>query len=561
VSARSDGAAQTVVIEATDPVAYTIKRPDPLTVLVDLRNVAVSAAAKRASQLPEGPVRAVSVEELTEADGNAVARVRLQLGTPAPHRVRSTRNTIRVEFARPDTDPSSGHGDAAPVAEATAAPPASTLATSLRAVSTAVKPGQVTVLLRGNGRLEVSRVAQAEDLPPRLVLDFAGVDAAAPAQTAGPGQPVTRVRVARNSHTPLVTRVVVDLDHVVPYHVERAGASGEDLAVVFETAAPASIEPAAPPMPEPASAPDPFSALTLVTSLTPPPARQSATPTPRPPAAPPARTTVLPTGQTLPTQQAPPARPAPAPETPAASQRYTGQAITMDFQDADLRAVLRTFAEISGLNMVIDPAVQGTVDVVLNEVPWDQALDIILRGSKLGYAVDGTVVRIAPLSVLAEEEAARRKLNDAQALAGDLSVMTKALSYAKADTLKDLVTRSALSQRGEVQVDARTNTTGPSRRWRSRPGSCRRFVTSPARSACSGASTGAWRPRWAIPRRSGSRTAASSRVASACRSRPIRGGPTSTRWVPRSTCRCRERPRASACCCSRSTGRSTWTSP
>ena len=62
-------------------------------------------------------------------------------------------------------------------------------------------------------------------------------------------------------------------------------------------------------------------------------------------------------------------------------KKYTGNPISMDFQDADLRSVLRTFAEISGLNMVIDPQVQGRVDMVLNEVPWDQALDTILRGN------------------------------------------------------------------------------------------------------------------------------------------------------------------------------------
>ena len=73
--------------------------------------------------------------------------------------------------------------------------------------------------------------------------------------------------------------------------------------------------------------------------------------------------------------------------------------------------MLRTFAEISGLNIVIDPAVQGTVDVALRDVPWDQALDIILRANKLGYSVDGTIVRIAPLTVLADEEKQRRKLD------------------------------------------------------------------------------------------------------------------------------------------------------
>lgn len=141
--------------------------------------------------------------------------------------------------------------------------------------------------------------------------------------------------------------------------------------------------------------------------------------------------------------------------TPA---RFTGHAVTLDFQGADLRAVLRTFAEISGLNLVIDPSITGTVDLSLRDVPWDQALDIILKANKLGYSLEGTIVRIAPLRVLADEEAERRKLAEAQALSGELTIFTRPLSYAKAQDLVPILTRSALSTRGEVQVDARTNT-------------------------------------------------------------------------------------------------------
>jgi type IV pilus assembly protein PilQ len=138
--------------------------------------------------------------------------------------------------------------------------------------------------------------------------------------------------------------------------------------------------------------------------------------------------------------------------------RFSGQPVSLDFQGADLRAVLRTFAEVSGLNVVIDPSIAGTVDVALRDVPWDQALDIILKANKLGYSVDGTIVRIAPLGVLADEETQRRKLADEQALTGELRLLTRPLSYAKASELVPILTRSALSSRGEVQVDARTNT-------------------------------------------------------------------------------------------------------
>ncbi|MEQ1727209.1 MAG: type IV pilus secretin PilQ, partial [Vicinamibacterales bacterium] len=154
---------------------------------------------------------------------------------------------------------------------------------------------------------------------------------------------------------------------------------------------------------------------------------------------------------------------APAPATPLSNAQrpgrsYSGNPVSLDFQQADLRAVLRVFAEISGLNIVIDPAVKGTVDVALRDVPWDQALDIILRANKLGYMVDGTVVRIAPLVTLSDEENQRRKLADEQALAGELKVLTRMLSYARAEELQVLLTKSVLSKRGSVQVDQRTNT-------------------------------------------------------------------------------------------------------
>ena len=137
---------------------------------------------------------------------------------------------------------------------------------------------------------------------------------------------------------------------------------------------------------------------------------------------------------------------------------YVGEPVSMEFQNAELRSVLRTFAEISGFNLVIDPQVAGTVDVALVDIPWDQALAVILRANGLGYEVDGTVVRIAPLSTLAAEREERRMREEQQALAGELVVVTRTLGYARAADLGDLVTRTVLSPRGEVQIDNRTNT-------------------------------------------------------------------------------------------------------
>jgi type IV pilus assembly protein PilQ len=139
--------------------------------------------------------------------------------------------------------------------------------------------------------------------------------------------------------------------------------------------------------------------------------------------------------------------------------QFTGNPISLDFQGADLRAVLRSFAEISGLNMVIDPRVTGTVDVALRDVPWDQALDIILRANGLSYSVDGTIVRIAPVAVFAAENTAREQARIASENAGDLTTLTRQLSYSQgAEIVALLKQTNILSSRGQVSVDPRTNT-------------------------------------------------------------------------------------------------------
>jgi type IV pilus assembly protein PilQ len=102
--------------------------------------------------------------------------------------------------------------------------------------------------------------------------------------------------------------------------------------------------------------------------------------------------------------------------------------------------------------------VSGKVTLKLNEVPWDQALDLILKANGLGYTLENNVIRIAKLSDLQREEQDRRKLAEEKALAGDLEVFNKRLSYAKAGELEATVKKVALSARGTITLDPRTNT-------------------------------------------------------------------------------------------------------
>ena len=449
VSVRDDGGVSAVVIEATEPVAYVTSQPDPLTVLVDLRNVQTGGIQAGTMVRGLAPLRGVRVEESRAADGTPLARVRVNLDRAASHRVRTTRNLIVVEVDR--ETPARTATSAATTAVRAAA-------TELRAVRASRSGDEVTVAIVGNGVLKATSVDEAKDMPPRVLLDFEGVAAgrAVPAVLGVNQADVTRVRVATNSLAPLVTRVVVDLKRKMTYRVEPAGTDGDELRVIF--GAPVAAAPEAPAVAEPA----PARPVAADISAAPIP---TVAPVAAPPVTPPSPAVVAPVVEPA-RAAAPAAMTGQAQSTIAqgaggehgAKSKFTGHPVSLDFQGADLRAVLRTFSEISSLNVVIDPTISGSVDVSLRDVPWDQALDIILKANKLGYFVDGTIVRIAPLTVLAEEESQRRKLTDEQALAGELRVLTRALSYAKGGDLVSILTRSALSTRGEVQVDPRTNT-------------------------------------------------------------------------------------------------------
>jgi type IV pilus secretin PilQ/predicted competence protein len=498
-----------ILIESSEPVAYVVKRPDALTVLVELRNVSVSTAANSVER--RDPIRGVSLEQ-GSADGQTVGRVRVSLARPLEYTAHSARNTIRVElnppvartasapFPGPTPAPAldSRPGTAAAAAVEQDIQPA-TLLEKVRAIRTIAS---TTVTLTGNGRLTPADVSESDTAPRRLILDFPNVMPETPAQTSVDGPLVKRVRVGVNSREPLVTRVVMEVADGATYHVERAGERGTDLAVVFEppqstTAvllAPAR-DAAAKDDPEPdipldqaianAAAltpkdapPDKDAVVALVARKdTPPSAKDPVAAVPPAKDAPPAKDPLatlkapvtprpVPVARQQPAPPPPPVVPPPAPSpsttriiTSTGEKQYRGNPITLDFSGADLRSVLRYFNEISGLNIIIDPSVPATpIDVVLKDVPWDQAFETLLRTHKLGYTAEGTILRIAPLSVLAEEEGDRRKLAEAKALAGDLRVQTFSLSYAKAGDVSPLLVKSALSQRGQIQVDARTNT-------------------------------------------------------------------------------------------------------
>jgi type IV pilus assembly protein PilQ len=137
--------------------------------------------------------------------------------------------------------------------------------------------------------------------------------------------------------------------------------------------------------------------------------------------------------------------------------RYTGKRISLNFKDADLKDVFRLFHEITGYNIVLDPAVAGSLTIVLENVPEDQALDIILKNNGLDKVFENNVIRIATTQKLASEAAARKALLEAQELEQEPITFTRTLSYAKAKDVTPIL-KKMMSKRGDVIMDDRTNT-------------------------------------------------------------------------------------------------------
>jgi len=144
------------------------------------------------------------------------------------------------------------------------------------------------------------------------------------------------------------------------------------------------------------------------------------------------------------------------------TKEYEGQRLTLNFQDIETRAVLQLLAETSGKNIVVSDTVQGNVTLRLRNVPWDQALDIVMTTKGLDMRQNGNVIMVAP----AEEISARETADlEAQLAIAELEPMYSEflqVNYAKAGDLSDLITGtdggSMLSERGTIGVDDRTNT-------------------------------------------------------------------------------------------------------
>jgi type IV pilus assembly protein PilQ len=355
---------------------------------------------------------------------------------------------------------------------------------ALLKVNVAHTADAVTLELTTRGEVE-PKISELGS-PARLVLDLPNTVAATRAPISVGSDGVKQVRIGFNGQASPTTRVVVDLDRACRHELVS---NGDKLLIkLYPAAGVASKEAAAAPKQmTTARAESPFTAKPLPTA----PESKAAQPASAQdfvmvePSYKPVSDKVEPSvragaaaskfvdrpAEVLPTASAsmqPQAAPQPAVNLAAEQKaqmaqqpamggvKYTGEPISVNLKDVDLKDFFRLIHEISGLNVVLDPNVKGSLTIVLDDVPWDQALDIVLKNNDLARQLEGNVLRIATVETLRKEAEAKRAQQEAEALAVEKVTVTRFLSYAHA---KDVVAtiKSFMSQRGDAIADDRTN--------------------------------------------------------------------------------------------------------
>jgi len=385
------------------------------------------------------------------------------LAKPVPYRVYSEREELFVNFYNPESVPSAKSTSSSPqvVSEKTTSPAKEEkplITTQVRDLKVNQFEGGLEILVIGEN------LNKFEDFilenPNRIVVDL--VDAKNLCMKGvfpvKGGTIVKSVRVAQNRTSPYVTRVVIDVTGKIPEYNVKSVADGI-LVTVFSSKPPApKVSAEVPKKEEKITPPE--------TKITPVEKKEEKMEVPKTPE--PSKIEQEKPKEEKIKEQKPEEKPKEEPKKPAQElfqpkviteegKVYRGQKFSFRFKDADIRDFLKFVATVANINIIIDPGVTGRVTCELTSIPWDQALELILKTNGLGSVMEGNVLRIAKIETLTREQEAARRLKEAQQLAGELKVITRTLSYAKAKAVQPILQKQ-LSQRGEIIIDERTNT-------------------------------------------------------------------------------------------------------
>jgi type IV pilus assembly protein PilQ len=482
VLVKNQDSAAVITILASGTFTHTEYRPTDNLMLVDLAGVSIANHDANVHEIGAPGVRSYRVTGYRSAVGAEVARLELALAPGARVNVSDVAGGLELRVSSPSLAPATQKSGPA---------------TRIRDISVARGGDALNIEISGSGPMTARTMKLAH--PDRVVVDIPNsVLQGRAREIAVNSGDVKSVRAARYQEG--TTRVVVDMAQMRDFQVvpegnklvvtlrENSSVRPAPLPEKRETivAAGAQTQPARPAEVNKAAATvSSGKAGEKVVEATPSRADAAAShfagPLPalpsinQPPfvshaslAAQPAAINAALQQQ----QQQPQAQPQPQPvqSTPAGTTvavaapitgncttgRYTGEPFGMNFKDLDLKDFFRLIHEISGLNVVLDPSVKGSVTIVLDDVPWDQALAIVLDNNGLACTLQGNVLRIATLDTMKTEAEARRAQQEAQALAVPKQTITRYLSYGHAKDAMPII-KKFLSARGDVVADDRSN--------------------------------------------------------------------------------------------------------
>jgi type IV pilus assembly protein PilQ len=475
-----------IVLRGDFPINYLVYQPAPNKLVVEVRDCDVSRLAEPSLD-DSRQVLALETSVDTSSEAERISQFHFTLAPDVRHSVTPVDNDLVVRFeggvlaaassppaaspathASVSTPPSPVHlagGDGLIAFSATNAAryaeqagiPAAPLGRALVGVDTADSDmGRVVLLLDGPAAYSTFELTD----PPRLVVDFDDlVNEVLASRIPVDEGPLQRVRVSQFQTEPdLVARAVLDLASPASYEIQPT-AEGLEIRLERETVPPVPDVEIAQVTSEPAPLAEELEALADHEAESVEPviepevdAQDYAFYSASNEASGPEGGVKPAAGLTFESRMVSDDRP-----------MYSGRRISLELVDADLKQVFRLFHEISGLNFVLDPSVNGKVTIVLDNVPWDQALDIILRNNGLDKVFENNVVRIATTDKLATEAQQRRALKEAARMEQDPVTITRVLSYARAEDVDQIVRRmltSGVGQSGRFQsfYDQRTNT-------------------------------------------------------------------------------------------------------
>jgi type IV pilus assembly protein PilQ len=468
--------------QATGPFDYTTYRPSSNLFVLDMSGVAAGDPAG-ARIVPSDLVKSYRLVPYAEGDKSMV-RLEVLLAQGLEPQVQKTDSqdlVLTISRTGDSATPAAQPAVVPTVTSQTAAPDSFSL---IRNVSVSENGGKTQVTVTGSSPLDVHPMRLQN--PDRLVLDFPSAHLATRmSRVTSDAEPVRDVRIAQ--FTPQTSRVVVDMRQASAYDIQSVGN-----AVTITFASNSTAEPGIAPASDVTTAqsvrtanPPKFARISdvpppsvaLPRQLTQPSAALAAqdggqiqpqgvagamaaaqAQAPAPSGVPAGNPAVVPASSTVPGSDSGASfAGGQGTGAPPMSTRYTGEPISVNLKDVDLADFFRLIHEISGLNVVVDPSVKGTLTIVLDNVPWDQALDIVLKNNDLDKQLDGNVLRIATRATLKAEAQEEADLAKAQAEATDVVTTTRVLSYAKATTVATTL-KKFLSSRGDILADDRTNT-------------------------------------------------------------------------------------------------------